>query len=56
MSFNGRLEKVSVVHSDRTNRSYLNPYLRKRKGSIMLEDGGTVCCDNMSLKSQVSFL
>ncbi len=25
MSFNSHLKKISVVHSDRTNRSYLNP-------------------------------
>jgi hypothetical protein len=25
MNFNNHLKKISVVHSDRTNRSYLNP-------------------------------
>jgi hypothetical protein len=31
MSFNNRLKKNCVVHSNRTNRSYLNPCLKNLK-------------------------
>jgi len=34
MSFNNHLKKISVVHSDRTNRSYLNPDYNTDLGPI----------------------